>query len=313
MYYGHSPDGFSQRNVFNFQTRSVLAVYDALNENQRRAATMAQYVNPRELEGSIRFRREGYGGVAYRDLTADQKRLIDTVMRDLISPFRREDGDEVMDLIRRNGGMDRIHLGFFKDENTAADRWDFWRLEGPGFVWNYRVLPHVHCYVNIALQAPANAPPPGGMSTEYQVLSTGNEFARSLFDSERFFSSSEIAIAVAEVARTSVGRARKSGDFRYSIWETALILHAHAQHRRPFVGIDGARPDRVRLDTLQHQAEHDLILADLGPARDCDPARLLAFLRAGFHVAMKVRRESLIAHLPRPLRDARLVVLVDVA
>jgi Protein of unknown function (DUF3500) len=161
MYYGHSPDGFSQRNVFNFQTRSVLRVYEALNENQRRAATMAQYVQPRELEGSIRFRREGYGGVAYRDLTADQKRLIDGVMRDLISPYRREDGDEVMDLIRRNGGMDRIHLGFFKDANTAADQWDFWRLEGPGFVWNYRVLPHVHCYVNIGLQAPANAPRQG--------------------------------------------------------------------------------------------------------------------------------------------------------
>ena len=30
------------------------------------------------------------------------------------------------------------------------ERWHFWRLEGPGFVWNYRVLPHVHCYVNIS-------------------------------------------------------------------------------------------------------------------------------------------------------------------
>ena len=25
----------------------------------------------------------------------------------------------------------------------------YWRLEGPGFVWNYRVLPHVHCFVNV--------------------------------------------------------------------------------------------------------------------------------------------------------------------
>jgi hypothetical protein len=161
MYYGHSPDGFSQRNVFNYQTRSVLAVWDALNAAQRRSATMAEYVNPREQAGSIRHRREGYPGVAYRELTADQRRLIDTVMRDLISPFRREDGDEVMDLIRRNGGMERIHLGFFRDATTAEGQWDFWRLEGPGFVWNFRVLPHVHCYVNIALQAPANPAPRG--------------------------------------------------------------------------------------------------------------------------------------------------------
>lgn len=162
MYYGHSPDGFSQRNVFNFQTRSVLSVWDALNEQQRRTATMGSYVQPREQEGSVRFRREGFGGIRVGDLTADQRRLVETVMRDCLSPYRREDGDEVMDLIRRNGGMDRIHLGFFKDANTAADRWDFWRLEGPGFVWNFRILPHVHCFVNIALQQQAQQPQPRG-------------------------------------------------------------------------------------------------------------------------------------------------------
>ncbi len=162
MYYGHSPDGYSQRNVFNYQTRSVMSVWEALNAQQRRTATMT--TNPGELAPSIRFRAQGqaHPGIAYRDLTADQRRLVETVMRDLISPYRREDGDEVMDLIRRNGGMDQIHLGFFRNPaNTGEDQWTFWRLEGPGFVWNYRILEHVHCYVNIALQAPANPAPRG--------------------------------------------------------------------------------------------------------------------------------------------------------
>src|ERR1019366_920290 len=48
MYYGHSPDGYSQRNVFNFQTRSVLSVWDALSGDQRRQATIAMYPTPRE-------------------------------------------------------------------------------------------------------------------------------------------------------------------------------------------------------------------------------------------------------------------------
>jgi hypothetical protein len=155
MYYGHSPDGFRQQNVWNYQTRSVLTVWDSLSADQRRAATIQMYPNPRELEGSIRFRREGFPGISIRDLTADQRRLVETVMRNLLSPFRREDGDEVMDLVRRNGGMERINLGFFKNAQTPDDRWDFWRLEGPGFVWNFRILPHVHCYVNVGLQAPA--------------------------------------------------------------------------------------------------------------------------------------------------------------
>jgi len=157
MYYGHSPDGFSQRNLFNYQTRSVLSVWEALNEAQRRQATLATLPDHREGPESIRFRPQGerHPGLPSSELTPDQRRLVAQVMRDILSPYRREDADEVMELIGRNGGMDRIHLGFFRDARTAADKWDFWRLEGPGFVWNFRVLPHVHTFVNIALQPQA--------------------------------------------------------------------------------------------------------------------------------------------------------------
>ena len=31
-----------------------------------------------------------------------------------------------------------------------SEPWHFWRLEGPGFAWNFRVLPHVHTWVNIS-------------------------------------------------------------------------------------------------------------------------------------------------------------------
>ena len=52
------------------------------------------------------------------------------------------------------GGLEHLHLAFYRDTGAAEnERWHFWRLEGPGFVWNYRVLPHVHCYVNIGQPA----------------------------------------------------------------------------------------------------------------------------------------------------------------
>jgi hypothetical protein len=149
MYYGHSTDGMSARNVWFFQTRSVLSLWDALSEEQRRQATMA--MDPQEQAASVRHRPAPYPGLRSGDMTADQKTLCQNVMRDLLAPFRREDGDEVMDLVRRNGGMDGIHFGFYRDANTPEGRWKFWRLEGPGFVWNYRIHDHVHCFVNIAV------------------------------------------------------------------------------------------------------------------------------------------------------------------
>jgi hypothetical protein len=149
MYYGHGADGHTRQNVFNYQTRAVNSVYDALSEAQRRNAVIVGN-NPGEGAASIRFRRE-HPGLRAASLTADQRGLVETVMREVLSPYRREDADEVMSLIKRNGGLDQLHLAFYRDQGvTDAMRWHFWRIEGPGFVWNYRVMPHVHCYVNIA-------------------------------------------------------------------------------------------------------------------------------------------------------------------
>ncbi len=149
MYYGHSANGYSKRNVFNYQTESVKEVFDALNEKQRKAAVLDG--TPGERAPSVRFREDGFPGLGASALTADQKKLVERVMRDILSPYRKEDADEVMQIIRTNGGLEKIHLAFYKDRRANDNsRWHFWRLEGPGFVWNYRVLPHVHTYVNIA-------------------------------------------------------------------------------------------------------------------------------------------------------------------
>lgn len=153
MYYGHSPDGYSQRNCFYYQTRSVLSVFDSLTEAQRRMAVVNG--SPGELAPSVRFRDRGWPGLPSSELTHDQRRLVEQVMRDVLSPFRREDADEVMQIVRRNGGVERIQLAFYRDQGATDNNWHFWRLEGPGFVWNYRVLPHVHTYVNIAARPQA--------------------------------------------------------------------------------------------------------------------------------------------------------------
>jgi hypothetical protein len=150
MYYGHSPNGYSDRNIFYYQTKSVLSVFDALSETQRKKAVVSG--TPGEQAPSVRFRPKGEAkpGVAYADLSKDQQELVEKVMRTVLSPYRKEDADEVMEIIKKNGGFEKLHLGFFKNEKTPKDQWDFWRIEGPGFVWNFRVLPHVHTIVYIS-------------------------------------------------------------------------------------------------------------------------------------------------------------------
>ncbi|MFM7150148.1 MAG: DUF3500 domain-containing protein, partial [Gemmataceae bacterium] len=152
IYYGHSPHGYSRGNIFNYQTRSVLKFFKSLSDKQRTLAVVARG-NPGEMDDSVRFRgnREDRPGLPFEDLTKDQRDLVEQVMRVILSPYRKEDADEVMTIIKANGGMQKIKLAFYPDGSmNDQEPWHFWRLEGPGFVWNYRVLPHVHTYVNIS-------------------------------------------------------------------------------------------------------------------------------------------------------------------
>ena len=154
MYYGHSANGHSDGNVYNYQTKHVMSVFDMLNEEQRKKAVVVG--DPGDGAAALRPKlvAEPPAGVAYTDLEESQKNLVSGVMRTLLDPFRKEDGDEVMQLIKTNGGMEKVRLAFYKENaEKGNDRWDYWRLEGPGFVWNYRVLPHVHCFVNVVGQA----------------------------------------------------------------------------------------------------------------------------------------------------------------
>jgi hypothetical protein len=148
IYYGHSVNGYDKNNVYLYQTDAVQTVYDALDEKQRAKAHATN--NPGDTYPDGIKPTSPRHGIPYKELTAEQKATVEKSMRVLLDPFRKEDADEVMQLVKANGGMDEVNIAFYKDDGASDKvRWHFWRLEGPGFVWNFRPLPHVHCFVNI--------------------------------------------------------------------------------------------------------------------------------------------------------------------
>lgn len=155
IYYGHTPNGYTPQNVFSYQTKVVAKAFDALDEKQRTKA-LVKVGTPGEGVKSVQLKKDGTRpGIALGELSKDQQELVEQVMSAILSPYRQEDGKEVVAIIKQMGGMAKVHLAFYSEEHegtktTDKQPWSFWRLEGPGFVWNYRVLPHVHTYVNIS-------------------------------------------------------------------------------------------------------------------------------------------------------------------
>jgi hypothetical protein len=150
LYYGHSPSGYATTNVFNFQTKIVTELHDALDEKQRKACVMPG--NWRDEHGTMKVpgKDAKVPGLSIAEMSKDQKELVEKVMKELVAPYRKEDGDEVMEIIKANGGMEKISLAFYQEgKNSAKEPWTYWRLEGPGFVWSFRALPHIHTFVYI--------------------------------------------------------------------------------------------------------------------------------------------------------------------
>ncbi len=156
IFYGHAPkdteDPSHPGNIYWQQARQANDVFQALDGKQRGMALLEKAPNESavKLQGAAGI----FPGIAIGELSRDQKALVHQTMQALLSPYRPSDAKEVMREIAANGGLDKIHLSFYKQDDLGHDGvWDIWRLEGPALVWHFRGAPHVHTWVNIAKNA----------------------------------------------------------------------------------------------------------------------------------------------------------------
>jgi hypothetical protein len=152
IFYGHiggNEAADHKGNVFWHQGVAANKVYQMLDGKQQDRALVARRPN----EAAVEFRAAGasFPGIPVAELSADQKQEVQKVLQTMIAPFRTEDQDEVLACLKKQGGIDKCSLAFYKDGDIGDDGvWDNWRLEGPSFVWYFRGTPHIHVWVNVA-------------------------------------------------------------------------------------------------------------------------------------------------------------------
>lgn len=149
--YGHGEEDPKQ-NLFHYQTKQVNEVFQALDAKQAEAALLPK--QPKENAVQLQGPGKIYPGIGYSALSADQKQLVEQTLKVLLAPYRTEDANEVLAILKSTGGFEQLHLAFYQDEDLGNDRvWDVWRVEGPSLVWHFRGAPHVHAYINVGAVA----------------------------------------------------------------------------------------------------------------------------------------------------------------
>src|SRR5262249_17835633 len=136
IFYGHASQSFNEKpdhpgNVYWYQGKRANEVFQALDGKQR---SMALLGDPREEKATdtVRLKKPGdkLEGLPVADMSRDQRQLVEKVLADLLLPFRKQDSDEAMRYIKKNGGVSKLSMSFFKNLDIGNDGvWDVWQLE----------------------------------------------------------------------------------------------------------------------------------------------------------------------------------------
>jgi hypothetical protein len=153
IFYGHAASGFTEKpnhpgNVFWPQAVRANKVYQMLEPKQQEKALLSK--SPAESHVGFRKAKANFPGIAVAELAEEIKKELQGVLLSLIEPYRKEDREEAVECLKKQGGLDKCSLAFYKDQHLSEDAYDNWRLEGPAFVWYFRGYPHVHVWVNVA-------------------------------------------------------------------------------------------------------------------------------------------------------------------
>jgi hypothetical protein len=150
--YGHGEEDDPKQNLFYYQTKKANEVFGALDPKQRKQALLKKA--PGENQVKLQGADGKFPGIQVGALSDDQIELVESVIKTILAPYRTEDVDESISILKKNGGLDELRMAFYQQGDIGNDKvWDIWRIEGPSFVVHFRGAPHVHAYINIGVKS----------------------------------------------------------------------------------------------------------------------------------------------------------------
>jgi hypothetical protein len=160
IFYGHAADGHDTEdpkhthNVWWYQGEQANKIFQTLDEKQRVQSLVEKSVADAPATVKLKGDHLTTPGLDICGLDGQQKKMVRELVEMGLRPFRATDAAEVREYLDENGGVDKLRISFYKEDDLGNDGvWDRWKLEGPTFVWYFRGSPHVHTWLNVARKA----------------------------------------------------------------------------------------------------------------------------------------------------------------
>lgn len=162
VFYGHYPhpekngrENFNEvkehpGNPYWYQGKLFNKFVQALDGRQRAMGLVTAEPRGEQPEAVVQIATEKRG-LPCGELSGDQKRLFLETMRGMMGMFREDDVRATMETIRKRDLISQVRVSWFGGQyDIGSDGvWDTWQIEGPGMVWYFRGVPHIHCYLQV--------------------------------------------------------------------------------------------------------------------------------------------------------------------
>ena len=142
-------------NVYQYQFRQGQELFSSLTPAERRGALLEGA--PIQTQIELRGSDGAMPGIPVSDLSATNKKRVRALVDGIVQVYHEDDAAYAKTCLEKNGGVDALHLSYYEDgEVDGSGEYQIFRVEGPAAVFYFRGFPHVHAFINVAMDG--NAP-----------------------------------------------------------------------------------------------------------------------------------------------------------
>jgi hypothetical protein len=141
-------------NLYRDQFLLAQSLLRGLDPGRRRAATLQEA--PIQTQIELQGANGVFPGIPVGELASEQRALARELVRTILSTWAEDDVARAQECLAANGGVDALFFSTYEHgPDGPIPEAQVFRLEGPSAVFHFRGHPHVHAFVNLAMDGDA--------------------------------------------------------------------------------------------------------------------------------------------------------------
>lgn len=137
-------------NIYRYQFQTAHRLFLSLSPSEKQSALLSRA--PIQTQIELRGSGGAFPGVAVKSLSSESCSIASELIDGILSTYPEIDSAYARECLEANGGIDGLFLSYYEEGEVAGSReYQIFRLEGPAAVIHFRGYPHVHAFINVAM------------------------------------------------------------------------------------------------------------------------------------------------------------------